>query len=317
MKLVAITRILNEADIVEAFVRHTGALVDHHILLDNGSTDATLDILKSLYIEGLSLEVHHSAKVAFAEAEQNNYLFLLAAGLRGADWVMPLDTDEFVDTPDDGTALRTALSVDSPDAFKVRVREFVASPDDDSGELLVTARIIRARAPTDNLKVIARGSLLQRGARLWAGGHSVRFGEEEVPWQRLDGTVYAHYAARSAWQWLSKFVIGWSKVLAAGPGEVTAGSSAHYREPFRVLRANPEAMLRNPTFLEMRRNHDDLVVDPLHYRGTPLQYTRPVDHQMRAVRALMTHLEKLSLHHGELLSDAGRKIDMAGPGGPP
>jgi glycosyltransferase involved in cell wall biosynthesis len=305
MKLVAVTRILNEADIVEAFVRHTAALVDHHILLDNGSTDATLDILKSLYIEGLSLEVHHSAKVAFAETEQNNYLFLLAAGLRGADWVMPLDTDEFIDTPDNGTALRTALSANTPDAFKVRVREFVATPDDDRNELLVTARITRARAPTDNLKVIARGSLLRRGARLWPGGHSVRFGEDEVPWQRLDGILYAHYASRSAWQWLSKFVIGWSKVLAAGPAEVKAGSSVHYRDPFRLLRTSPEAVLRNPAFLEMRQTHDGLVIDPLRYRGTPLQYTNPVDHQMRAVQALMTHLEKLSLHHGELMSDSG------------
>ena len=60
MRLVAISRILNEADIVEAFVRHTSTLVDHHILLDNGSTDATLNIQSALHGEGLSIEVHHS-----------------------------------------------------------------------------------------------------------------------------------------------------------------------------------------------------------------------------------------------------------------
>jgi hypothetical protein len=55
MQIVAITRVLNEADIIESFVRHTARFVGHHILMDNGSTDGTIDILAALKREGVPL----------------------------------------------------------------------------------------------------------------------------------------------------------------------------------------------------------------------------------------------------------------------
>ncbi len=311
MRLVAITRILNEADIVEAFVRHTAALVDHHILLDNGSTDATLDILQALRAEGLSLEVHHNSAVAFAELAQNNFLFQLAAGDRGADWVLPLDADEFVDARGQPGGLRAALRAGTEAVWKTRVREYIPAPQDDRFELLLPARITWARAPTDNMKVIARGELLERCADLEPGGHGLRIGGNEVPWDVLDGVVYAHYALRSPWQWISKFVIGWSKLLAAGSKTVAGGFSNHYREPFRVLKTTPAEILRNPFFMAFQHNEAGLTFDPLPYLGTPLRYTSPVDHEMRAVRALMTHLENLSVRYGEL---AEREADRPLPG---
>ena len=52
MRPVAVTKILDEADIVEAFARHTAHYVGHHIFLDNGSVDGTVEILRQLRDEG-------------------------------------------------------------------------------------------------------------------------------------------------------------------------------------------------------------------------------------------------------------------------
>jgi glycosyltransferase involved in cell wall biosynthesis len=52
MTLIAITRMKNELDIIEAFVRHHAHSFDKLIVLDDGSTDGTLDILKALQAEG-------------------------------------------------------------------------------------------------------------------------------------------------------------------------------------------------------------------------------------------------------------------------
>ena len=41
MRLVAVSIVKNEADIIEAFVRHTLAWVDHHLVFDHDSTDGT------------------------------------------------------------------------------------------------------------------------------------------------------------------------------------------------------------------------------------------------------------------------------------
>ena len=45
----------NEMDIIESFVRYNVNYLDGMIILDNGSTDNTLNILKSLKNEGLPI----------------------------------------------------------------------------------------------------------------------------------------------------------------------------------------------------------------------------------------------------------------------
>src|SRR5271157_5406542 len=97
MNLVAVTRILNEDDIVEAFVRHHAPMLVHHIFLDNGSTDRTVEILRALKDEGLSITVFQNGSVYFFEETHNTLLYRLAVQECGADWVVFLDCDEFVD----------------------------------------------------------------------------------------------------------------------------------------------------------------------------------------------------------------------------
>ena len=48
MKLVAIARVKNELDIIEAFVRHHVQHFDKLIVLDDGSSDGTYEVLHQL-----------------------------------------------------------------------------------------------------------------------------------------------------------------------------------------------------------------------------------------------------------------------------
>ena len=97
MSIVAVTRILDEADIAESFVRHTSRHVGHHILLDNGSRDGTREILDALRREGLPISVYTTPSVAFSERATNTWMFRRAIADHRARWVMFLDADEFVD----------------------------------------------------------------------------------------------------------------------------------------------------------------------------------------------------------------------------
>ena len=67
MRIIAVTRVLNEEDVIEPLIRHHAPMVDHHIVLDNGSSDRTLEILASLKAEGARLTVLQCASVIFAE----------------------------------------------------------------------------------------------------------------------------------------------------------------------------------------------------------------------------------------------------------
>ena len=109
--LVAVTRIRNDDDIVEALARHHAAMVDHHLFLDNGSTDRTVEILRSLRQEGLPITIYGNSAATFAETSQNTLLMLRHAVTMGAEWgISHLDSDEFIDARRLGQSLRDFLA---------------------------------------------------------------------------------------------------------------------------------------------------------------------------------------------------------------
>ena len=57
MRLVGVSMVRNEADIIEAFVRHNAAVLDALVVVDHGSVDGTREILFALRDEGLPLAI--------------------------------------------------------------------------------------------------------------------------------------------------------------------------------------------------------------------------------------------------------------------
>lgn len=65
MRLIGATQVRNEADIVEAFVRHNLTVLDALAIVDHGSLDGTADILRRLIGEGLPVFLGHESTPAF------------------------------------------------------------------------------------------------------------------------------------------------------------------------------------------------------------------------------------------------------------
>lgn len=89
MSVVAIARVKDEADIIGATVAHMLTQVDHVIVEDNGSTDATLDILADL-----DVEVLHDPTVGYYQSQAMSRLAAYAVHERAAGLVVPFDADE-------------------------------------------------------------------------------------------------------------------------------------------------------------------------------------------------------------------------------
>ncbi len=84
----------NESDILEVTLRHlVGQAVDAILVADNGSTDATADIIHSLASEGLPI---YPAKDTERQYYQGIKITQLAHFARRAkaSWVIPFDADE-------------------------------------------------------------------------------------------------------------------------------------------------------------------------------------------------------------------------------
>jgi len=98
MRLVGVAMVRNEADIVEAFVRHNMTVVDALTVVDHGSVDGTTEILSALRAEVLALTVEPESELAQHQPEVLTRVARTAFG-RGADVVFPLDADEFLLPP--------------------------------------------------------------------------------------------------------------------------------------------------------------------------------------------------------------------------
>ena len=113
MKIIAISMVKNEMDIIESFVRHTLSFADELLICDHQSTDATRGILEKLRAEGLPLNIRTEYRAAHVQAEVMSNFLREAAEERGADLIVPLDADEFLlpKTPGDVRASLEALSL--------------------------------------------------------------------------------------------------------------------------------------------------------------------------------------------------------------
>ena len=115
----------NEADIIRANVlHHQSQGVSHFLWLDNGSTDGTTDVLDELR-QSVSLEW----RLHTDSFRQDVLLTALAreAFVRGADWVLPLDADEFWYAPQG--SLRQVLKRTDAGALRVQLVNFVQRRD--------------------------------------------------------------------------------------------------------------------------------------------------------------------------------------------
>ncbi len=306
MRIVAVSRVLDEVDVIEAFIRHAAAFVDHHVILDNGSRDGTLDVVKSLAEEGISLTVYQSPSICFSERAMNNWLYDEAVNQHDADWVACLDSDEFYDERHLPGGLRNYLrelenSRGNVVAVRVPWAHYNYTTRDDATENLVPRRITHRTEIGSDGKIIASWRLAREKGLVLEGQHDVHLPEGSrgvvVTERRL---WIAHFSERNAAQYVTKFVRGWAKILTAGQSALDRGFSGHYRGPFELLRDSPEKLLRSEWFLERKNDERSVIHDPIDYRGGPLRYTPPNDPEMQSVRALVGFLSEVCTRYGQL-----------------
>lgn len=304
MRIVAISLVKNEVDIVEPFVRHAVARVDRLIVLDNGSTDGTRQILQHLVNEGLAIDVIDDPEPGFYQARRMTNLMRDHALERcRADWVVPLDADEFLVGPDLKSIVR---SIDDR-PFGLQWQTYVPDPADRPEELNPVRRIRHRLKQEERLwiKVMVPAVLgRQPGTAFDHGSH--QFIRESLPVPPVLGgsSLLAHFPGRSPDQFASKLAMKHMQYLAMT--ERAAHWGFHYRSPTARLRQgcpNFEAAFRD---MILRYNLTDdqpfapeVVLDPLAYAGGDLRYLH-ANGESRLLATLWDCAEDFARRHAEL-----------------
>jgi Glycosyl transferase family 2 len=298
MKLVSVTIAKNEADIVESFVRHHTALFDHVVVVDHDSVDGTREILDELVAEGLPLTVLDDFSLSFSQSSKTTSLAREAFRGFDADYVFPLDADEFVRC-ESRAALDAALTeMPKGQIAHMDWQNHIVSPFDDIEEIDPVRRIAH-RAATESMPehkvVLPRAFALNEALKLSQGNHAVyqrgkRRGEDSVA---LRGVSLQHFPIRGEEHVQLKALLGWLSVRLQNPaiysGAEKAGPPAvalswHRRELFREVCRDPafttERLQQLTWQLYVAKTREDvcsidvkLANDPLHVAYT-LRYTK-------------------------------------------
>jgi glycosyltransferase involved in cell wall biosynthesis len=279
MKLVAIARVRNELDIIEAFVRHHAQHFDKLIVLDDGSSDGTCQILHQLQSAYPDLVVLRQPTIGYMQNRYMNLLLRMAVDKFGADWIAPLDADEFIE-PADGLMLEQVLAERPPAIYRLGWRNFIWNPDFEQSNERNPVLRQRFRLPErlDQTKLLLHSEFLTGTAELSLGNHELVDGGRLVPTEPLDCVQLCHYPIRSVAQYAAKIVVGYLQYLATPDWNRMSG--AQYIKPFQELtefgldgirkRISQDSLYYSVDEWE-RAKHDARAIEaPLNYLGGPL-----------------------------------------------
>ncbi len=300
MCTVAIATVKNEADIIEAFVRHTLAIVDHMVVLDNKSNDCTLDILHKLASEGLPLDIVEDSSLGKRQAERMTWLMReRALDRHGANWVLPLDADEFVVVTGprlipEGTGSDRPLAI----AWRSYVPDDANPHSSDNPVARITRRLRRENWKWTKVMVPAELARLP-DAHLTQGNHELQIGSQVCDANQINSAYLAHFPIRSPEQFLTKTAINSLQYLVMP--ERRSDWGWHYRQFFKQLRTNPGELATkfrqaalNYAVPEHIEPQSETVQDPIPYLGTPLRYSAKSQQPWNALRVLTCYAEDLA-----------------------
>lgn len=238
MKIVSITAVKNEADIIESFVRYHLNILDLMIILDNGSTDETNSILTKLIEEGLSVVVLKDTDKYFEPREKYNMLLKKAINEYCADIICTLDVDEFL-TCDSKNPREIIENMDPFSYFIVKWRTYVPLNIDKDTKFIPSKLVhIRDEEIETFYKVILTKELYNNyRVQLVTGNHDLfisdRF-KNKITCVEMNDLRIAHFPLRSVEQTMSKVLVSYPNTLSRKV--VRPNVSHHYPLMFNKIK---------------------------------------------------------------------------------
>lgn len=254
MTVWGIATVKDEVDVIEGTVRHMADEVDHLLVLDNGSTDGTREILADLK-DDLPLTIIDDPEVGYWQSERMSRLAEHAAD-RGARWIVPFDADELWTATD---RVKVVLA-DHPTgvALASLFNHFSTAIDPDEADPF-RRMVWRQPFPAPLPKVAFR---YQPGAVIHQGNHGVTLPSPEPALPVLE---VRHFPYRSVDQFVRKAVNGAAAYKATDLPEDVGAHWRSYGEIYDRLGFDGLADVYRAHFWFLSPTDSGLVHDPPPY----------------------------------------------------
>lgn len=210
MKICSISRIKNEEDIIETFIRYHLNFIDEMIIFEDNSSDDTYEILSKLKKENLPIHVFRNTKEHSEQQDVINIAFNKAINDYDADLVVTLDTDEFLVCSTGGNPREILESLDNEDKYyKVYWRTYLPNLDSDKFSLDDLKIIRDPNIDLGVLKAIIPRKMCEKYDFIISKGNHYLQCKERIPFEIPKNLRIAHIPIRSKEQCISKETIGW------------------------------------------------------------------------------------------------------------
>ncbi len=266
----------NEGDIIETFCRYYAQFVDGIIITNHRSVDATPAIIDKLIKEGLPIQMFEHNAVTCDQSSVMTSMMRGAVRKFDADWVLPLDADEFLYTPK-SEKIKDVISEKGRDKYlQIPWRTYIPEDNSDKGKGKSILEKIEHRLKEETSPyfkaAIPSNFAARRKYRLSFGNHLLLKGlrkrklrSYEVPENLLIG----HFPVRSREQLASKVFGGWLSQLSSP--ERSGDQTDHWRRLFRRFLLEKEVLeesVRDLAIGYLNPSHDsrnkvELVYDPI------------------------------------------------------
>jgi hypothetical protein len=241
MRLFGVAMVRNEADVIEAFVRHNLSVLDGLVIVDHGSFDDTAEILAKLQAERLPLRVVRDANPAFFQAERVTAVARETLLRERADFVFAMDADEFLKVESREELDRTLAKL--PDDVHAIAHWLTYVPESFDGGGAITRSHLRWRLKSERhasyKTLIGRSFAQQQQQYVVRGNHLVNDPARPNPPAHVrlpqEVVALAHCPVRSREQLEAKVIVGYLAHLATQPNnEIQA---FHWKDIYEELRA--------------------------------------------------------------------------------
>jgi glycosyltransferase involved in cell wall biosynthesis len=250
----------DEADIIATTIEHLLMHTDEIVCADNGSSDATPEILRLIALRDERLTVLHDGEVGYYQSRKMTAL-ADAARVLGHDWVLPCDADEIWHSEETEVPIRLLLDRQPPDVGIVTAELFdhitTGEIPEETVDLPVQRMIWRKRKAGGLPKVAAR---LLPGLVIEQGNHGAHYPGEV---KQVRGLAVRHFPYRSVQQFVSKVQNG---AKAYAETDLPWDQGRHWREYGRWYYEGGVEALREiyAAWLHVERPDRDLtlILDP-------------------------------------------------------
>jgi len=237
LRIISLSMVKNEQDIVEPFIRHNSRYLDYTVIMDNSSVDETRRIMSDCARELKTILLTEDDEFGYNQAERMTRLLRQFQPSLLADFVLLLDADEFISATDRDALVGALNTIPRRGVGVMPWRTFVHVPGENGQSGVDPPRSFHYRRAIE-LPVYRKIVIRLDGANaseleIDIGGHSVRAASgEPVPTVLLDDVPLLHFPLRSLSQLTAKTIVGWMAHTARNPGARKENLGWQWRDAF-------------------------------------------------------------------------------------